>query len=161
MLSSALSEKIALLADKLMTSQLKLGTAESCTGGGLSYVLTSLAGSSVWFERGLITYSNAAKINLLHVSENTLNQYGAVSKETAIEMVEGLLMHHPLDVGVAITGIAGPEGGSEEKPVGTVWIAAKRKEAKTQVLPFLFHGNREIIRDKSIEAAIIQLLLIV
>jgi len=151
--------KLLQLAHQLINHHYKLGTAESCTGGGLSFLLTTLPGSSNWFERGLVTYSNEAKMSLLHVKNNTLDQYGAVSKETAHEMVEGLLTHHPVDVGIAITGIAGPDGGSVEKPVGTVWIACKTRGAPTQSTLFLFTGDRESIRSQSIDAAVDQVLL--
>lgn len=151
-------KKITRLAHYLITNQFKIGTAESCTGGGLSYLLTDIAGSSDWFERSLVTYSNASKVSLLQVSENTLHAFGAVSEETAQAMVEGLLHHHPVDVGVAITGIAGPQGGSADKPVGTVWIAVKIKDSPTHSVCYQFNGNRKNIRQKSIEAAIDQLL---
>lgn len=152
-----LQEKVIQLANRLNAKQLKLATAESCTGGGLSYLLTSLPGSSNWFERGLVTYSLTAKIALLGVKESTLEQYSAVSQETATEMVEGLLMHHPVDIGVAITGIAGPDGDSIKTPLGTVWIACKMHGHGTQAVHFLFAGDRETIRKKSITAAIDQL----
>lgn len=149
-----LDAKIAQLADYLLNKQLKMGTAESCTGGGLSNALTLLPGSSRWFDRGLITYSNEAKMSLLHVPAKTLLQYGAVSQETAHAMVDGLLGIHLLDAGIAITGIAGPDGGSTEKPVGTVWIAWKVKADKTESRHYQFNGNRAQIRQQSIEAAI-------
>lgn len=159
MFDAALCEKIAQLADSLISKHLKLGAAESCTGGGLSFALTSLSGSSRWFERGLVTYSNEAKMTLLHVKASTLLQYGAVSKETAHEMAEGLLLHHPIDLGIAITGIAGPDGGSPDKPLGTVWIAWKSRETATQSICHQFHGDRNYIRLASIEAAINHLLI--
>ena len=158
MSNATLSKKVTQLAEYLIANQLKIGTAESCTGGGLSYILTSIAGSSQWFERGLVTYSNEAKMSLLHVKKNTLVQFGAVSKETAHEMVEGLLKLYPIDIGIAITGIAGPDGGSEDKPIGTVWIACKSSTTKTESQCYQLSGNREAIRKSSIEVAINELL---
>lgn len=160
MSNTILCKKVTQLADYVIANRLKIGTAESCTGGGLSYTLTSIAGSSQWFERGLVTYSNEAKMSLLHVKKNTLVQFGAVSQQTAHEMVEGLLKLYPIDIGIAITGIAGPDGGSEDKPVGTVWIAWKRGTSETQSQCYQFSGDREAVRHSSIEAAINQLLLL-
>lgn len=158
MLNDRIRVSLAELADCLLSHSLKLGTAESCTGGGLSYVITALSGSSRWFERGLVTYSNQSKISLLGVSEHVLKQFGAVSKETAEAMVRGLLKHHPVDVGVAITGIAGPDGGSVDKPVGLVWIAWEKKNFPLQSRRFQFEGDREDIRIQSILASLHGLL---
>jgi nicotinamide-nucleotide amidase len=133
-------------AEELKAHKLTVATAESCTGGGLSYWLTSVPGSSDWFERGFVTYSNAAKTEMLGVNANTINQYGAVSEETAREMAEGILHHSPADLGIAITGIAGPDGGSAEKPVGTVWIAWSRKNFNTRAQAFVFTGDRQAVR---------------
>src|SRR3990167_3251020 len=104
----------------LKKHHLTLATAESCTGGGLSYWLTSVPHSSQWFERGFITYSNAAKIELLQVNPATLETFGAVSEPTAREMAEGALKHSQAKLSIAITGTAGPDGGTALKPVGTV-----------------------------------------
>ena len=103
--------------------RLLLATAESCTGGWAAQVITHTAGSSEWFDRGFVTYSNEAKINLLGVTPETLQQFGAVSQETAAKMAEGALKNSKALISLAITGIAGPTGGSAEKPVGTVWIS--------------------------------------
>ncbi len=134
----------------LLEKKLKIATAESCTGGGLSYWLTSVPGSSAWFDRGFVTYSNEAKIGMLGVNASTLNTFGAVSEETAKEMVQGALKFSNADIGVAITGIAGPEGGSEQKPVGTVWLAFYLRGNLPITEANLFTGNREIIRHESI-----------
>ena len=158
MVDSVWQEKITQLANQLNTKQLTLGTAESCTGGGLSYALTSTPGSSTWFECGLVTYSLAAKMSLLGVKQSTLDEYSAVSQETAKEMVDGLLERYPIDIGVAITGLAGPGGGSLAIPVGTVWIACKRRAHVPHAAHYLFTGDRETIREKSIAAAIDLLL---
>ena len=141
----------------LLNRQLKLTTAESCTGGGLSFYLTAQAGSSAWFESGLVTYSNEAKIELLGVKESTLLVAGAVSENTAREMAEGALHSKRADISISITGIAGPDGGSAEKPVGTVWFGIASQHGKTETFMFHFKGDREAIRMASIEQALIKL----
>jgi len=142
------------LANLLMQRQWKLVTAESCTGGGLAFALTSLAGSSQWFERGLVTYSNTAKIELLGVNPATLTQFGAVSQETAQEMAEGALRHSHAHISIAITGVAGPEGGTADKPVGTVWIACAAQHLATHCQLFTLSGDRDAIREQAIEQAL-------
>src|SRR3990167_8669961 len=112
---------------KLLASKQMLVNTESCTGGGVAYAITSIAGSSAWFDRGLVTYSNIAKEELLNVSSATLITEGAVSKQTAIEMALGALENNYATVSLAITGIAGPGGGTPSKPVGTVWFAWANK----------------------------------
>ncbi|HET8701387.1 MAG TPA: nicotinamide-nucleotide amidohydrolase family protein, partial [Nitrococcus sp.] len=102
---------------------LRLITAESCTGGWIAKVLTDVAGSSQWFERGVVVYSNAAKIELLGVSRHSLQSFGAVSREVAAEMARGAVARAPAEVSLAVTGIAGPDGGTPAKPVGLVWLA--------------------------------------
>lgn len=136
----------------------KLATAESCTGGGLSYWITSIPGSSDWFERGFVTYSDQAKIDTLGVNLETLTTFGAVSEQTAREMAEGTLQRSPAEVSIAITGIAGPTGGSAEKPVGMVWMAFARRGFTTKVQVDIFPGDREAVRLQSIENALITLL---
>jgi nicotinamide-nucleotide amidase len=110
------------LAGQLTAREWKLATAESCTGGGVAYQLTETAGSSAWFERGFVTYSNLAKVEMLGVKQSTLESFGAVSEQVVRAMAEGALSHSQAQVSIAITGIAGPEGGSKEKPVGSVWF---------------------------------------
>jgi nicotinamide-nucleotide amidase len=146
------------VASGLKKSGLTLATAESCTGGGLSYWLTSIPGSSDWFDRGFVTYSNQAKMDMLGVKESTLNNHGAVSEETAIEMAKGILQNSPADIGIAITGIAGPDGGTVEKPVGTVWIGVSGKHFKTHAECHVFTGDRQAVRLASIVKAL-ELLL--
>lgn len=141
-------------ARTLTQRQLMLATAESCTGGGLSYWLTSVPGSSAWFDRGFITYSNAAKIDLLAVAPLTLQQFGAVSRETVYEMAKNTLQKSRADVSIAITGIAGPEGGSEQKPVGTVWIAWAMRHVAPYCEITVFAGDRQQIRLASIAKAL-------
>lgn len=131
----------------------KLVVAESCTGGGVGESITSIAGSSAWFDRGFITYSNDAKIEMLGVDSAIINQHGAVSKETVLAMATGAVMRSAAQIGVAISGIAGPDGGSPEKPVGTVWIAwAGKIGRRAQV--FLFSGDRRAVRQQAVETAL-------
>ncbi len=140
---------------KLMLGQgLSLVTAESCTGGWIAKMATDLPGSSVWFERGFVTYSNAAKVELLGVSEKTLRDHGAVSVETVREMAEGALRHSHADLAVAVSGIAGPDGGTADKPVGLVWLAWCRKGERAQPEQFQFDGDRESIRQQAAEVAL-------
>lgn len=153
-MDQTVEQKIAEIATYLTNKKLKLATVESCTGGGLSYVFTNLPGSSNWFELGLITYSNEAKIQLVGVDEKTIANFGAVSEQTAIQMVDGLLAKYSVDIGISVTGIAGPDGGSEEKPIGTVWIAWKIKGKNTITNVYHFQGDRKSIREQSILAAI-------
>lgn len=141
-------------AHLLTESGLTLVTAESCTGGGLSYWLTSVPGSSLWFERGFVTYSNRAKTEMLKVDAHTINTVGAVSQETALAMAEGALHHSQADVSIAITGIAGPDGGSPEKPVGTVWLGFSGKNFNTITKHFIFTGDRQAIRLAAIAKAL-------
>jgi len=150
---------VASLARQCIQHGWKLATAESCTGGGLAYAITSIPGSSVWFERGFVTYSDAAKQELLGVNPQTLAQFGAVSKEVAIEMAEGVLKHAQAQVSAAITGIAGPDGGSKEKPVGTVWFAWSAQGKETKTLLVHFQGNRQEIREQAIETALLKIPL--
>lgn len=138
----------------------KLATAESCTGGGLAYWITSIAGSSDWFDRGFITYSNAAKQDMLGIPSKILNDYGAVSQEIALEMAQRALSKANADVSIAITGIAGPSGGSTEKPVGTVWIAWCTPSQEPSAKQYQFQGNRAEIRDEAIHAAMSELLFL-
>ena len=138
-----------------------VATAESCTGGWLGEVLTSVPGSSLWYERGFITYSNMAKREMLGVRTETLTRFGAVSEQTARAMAEGALGHSHADLAVAITGIAGPAGGSPEKPVGTVCFAWGARRVPVYSTSRRFSGNREAVRREAVKAAIegLQVLL--
>lgn len=145
------------LATSLSEAKLKVCTAESCTGGLIAKSLTDLAGSSAWFERGFVTYSNESKNEMLGVSESVIEQYGAVSEPVATAMAVGALKHSHADYSIAVTGVAGPGGGSDEKPVGTVWIGiASQNQVRAQ--KFLFDGDRELIRLMTMQLAIEQLL---
>ena len=131
-----------------------LASAESCTGGWIAKVLTDLSGSSAWFEAGVVSYSNEAKMSLLGVRQETLERTGAVSEETALEMVSGALTRLNASVAVAITGIAGPTGGTPEKPVGTVWIGWQRRGSAARAQLFHFAGDREAVRRQTVAAAL-------
>ncbi len=129
-------------------------TAESCTGGGVAHAITDTAGSSQWFSHGFITYSNLSKQQLLQVDGSDLESYGAVSQEVAEAMATGALKATQADVAIAVTGIAGPEGGSEQKPVGTVWITWAKKDSSIISQDFHFEGNRKSIRYQTVIEAI-------
>ncbi len=132
----------------------RLVTAESCTGGWIAKTVTDIAGSSDWFECGLAAYSYEAKQALLGVRPETLEHHGAVSRETVIEMVSGALSHTGATIAVAVTGIAGPGGGTDDKPVGTVWIGWKRRGGYPQAGLFHFDGDREAVRRQTVAAAL-------
>ena len=147
----ALAKKVG---EALRTANGSLVTAESCTGGWAAQVMTSVAGSSEWFERGFVTYSNASKQELLGVRAETLARHGAVSEETAREMARGALERSRGTVALAITGVAGPGGGTREKPVGTVCFAwARRGEAERSETQ-RFEGDREAVRRQSVVHAL-------
>ena len=131
-----------------------LVTAESCSGGWIAKTLTDIAGSSAWFECGVVAYSYEAKEALLGVRPETLEEHGAVSRETAIEMVSGALARYGASMAVSVTGIAGPGGGTADKPVGTVWIGWKRRGGYAQAELFHFDGDREAVRRQTVAAAL-------
>ena len=143
------------LGSLLVSKKFFFTSAESCTGGWLGQSVTSVQGSSFWFSYGFITYSNTSKINLLKVSKNTLEKFGAVSEEVVKEMVVGALKKSGADIGVAISGIAGPNGGSKDKPVGTVCLAWALKDDFIVSSTQLFDGNREQVRYHSVEKALL------
>ncbi len=146
------------LGGMLLERGWRSGTAESCTGGWIAKALTAVAGSSDWFEAGLVTYSNEAKINFLSVSPMTIAKYGAVSSETAKEMVEGLLQASGVDIGVSVTGIAGPTGGTMNKPVGTVWFGFSALGKETVTTCLQFDGSRDIVRSQAVDFALGRLI---
>ena len=156
----ALAERVG---QKLRGAGRRLATAESCTGGWVAKACTDVAGSSQWFECGFITYSNAAKVRDVGVSERTLVDHGAVSEAAVREMAAGALRVSGADVAVAISGIAGPDGGTPTKPVGTVWFSvAWRQGAAVVVIAErqVFGGNRELVRRRSVERALQMVLAI-
>ena len=142
------------IGQELINKGLKLATAESCTGGWVSKAVTDIDGSSQWFECALVTYSNQAKHELLGVEQALLDEHGAVSQATVKAMVLGLLDRCAADVGISISGVAGPGGGSEEKPVGTVWIAWAKPGQVIEARRFNFMGDRESIRRQSVAEAL-------
>ena len=131
-----------------------LALAESCTGGWVAQCITAIAGSSAWFDRGFVTYSNAAKIEILGVTENTLDQHGAVSEQTAREMALGALKHSHASIAAAITGIAGPDGGTQGKPVGTVCFAWATANGYIKTVTRHLSGDREEVRRVSVKIAL-------
>jgi len=148
-------EPIEALIGKMLTEKkLKLATAESCTGGNIAHILTTIPGSSEYFSGGVIAYSNSVKVNILGVSSADLTAYGAVSKLVAEQMAEGIKRITGTDISVSTTGIAGPSGGTLEKPVGTVWIAVSYKN-QTFSREFRFNGTRQIIIERTTQAALL------
>src|SRR5262252_3074258 len=152
-----LYELAARVAQKLRAADRRIVTAESCTGGWVAKALTDIPGSSQWFECGYVTYSNAAKMRDLGVAARTLETFGAVSEQTVREMAEGALRVSGANVALAVSGIAGPDGGAPGKPVGTVWFcAAARQGDATDIIAEdkLFSGDREFVRSRSVQHAL-------
>jgi nicotinamide-nucleotide amidase len=145
-----LAQLSATVGEACLQRRLLIATAESCTGGWAAQVITHTAGSSAWFERGFVTYTNAAKTDMLGVRLETLTQYGAVSEQTAAEMAAGALKNSNALISLAITGIAGPAGGSPDKPVGTVCFAWCVHNGTPLTERQQFHGDREVIRRKAV-----------
>ena len=154
---SALNDLARQVGEHLRERHDSLVTAESCTGGWIAKSVTDIAGSSDWFDCGMVAYSYEAKQALLGVRPQTLESEGAVSRETVIEMVSGALVHSGASVAVAVTGIAGPGGGSTDKPVGTVWIGWKRRGGYTRAELFHFDGDRDAVRRQTVAAALLGL----
>ena len=152
---SSLAEQVTL---ELRKRGWKLAAAESCTGGMLSATITDLPGSSDVFDRGFVTYSNQSKIDLLDVYQPILEGHGAVSEHTAQAMVGGVLKHSEAMIGVSVTGIAGPGGGSPEKPVGLVFIAVAIKGQPAQIFRHTFYGDRAAVRQQSVDSAFTHIL---
>ena len=157
-----MDKKIAVLAGEvaavLTEQKLTLAVAESCTGGALCQALTDIPGSSAWFDRGFITYSNQAKIDMLKVSPALLEQNGAVSFEAARAMVDGVHGQSNAELAIAITGIAGPGGGTAEKPVGTVFFGIGQKDQAVKIDKRRFKGERDEVRARSVEFVLKALL---
>lgn len=152
------TETLARLAGALQARRRWLATAESCTGGGIAAALTDTPGSSAWFDRGFVTYSNEAKQDMLGVSGETLRRFGAVSRETVSEMAAGAIARSRAGLSVAVSGIAGPGGGTPEKPVGTVWIAWAHDGGVDAVCEH-FPGDRAAVRAATVDAALAGLLV--
>jgi nicotinamide-nucleotide amidase len=142
------------IASVLQANGQVLATAESCTGGWIAKLLTDIPGSSGWFEASAVTYGNGAKQTMLGVTSATLERHGAVSRECALEMVAGALARFAATVAVAVTGIAGPSGGTPDKPAGTVWIAWQRQGEAMRAEIFHFDGDRDAVRRQTVAAAL-------
>jgi nicotinamide-nucleotide amidase len=152
--SVLIAADLQVITKKLLARGEKLATAESCTGGWLSKVITDLPGSSQWFERGYVVYSNDSKIECLGVQAQTLQEHGAVSEACVREMAAGALRMSRAQWAMAITGIAGPDGGSADKPVGTIWLACAMHGGAAVVRRMNFSGDRDAIRLQSVQSAI-------
>ena len=153
-----MSEVAQKVASRLKARSAMMVTAESCTGGWVAQELTAIAGSSSWFDRGFVTYSNAAKQEMLGVRAETLSRHGAVSEETAAEMATGALAHSAGSFSLAVTGIAGPTGGTPQKPVGTVCFAWATKGRSPRAETRRFSGDRDAVRRQSVEHALAGML---
>ena len=151
------SDLAAQLATELEKQGLMMATAESCTGGWISQALTAIPGSSNWFEGAIISYSNAVKHTFLDVSNDLLKEFGAVSKPVVEQMARGVAEGLNVPVSIAVSGVAGPGGGTREKPVGTVHIAWYCRE-KTYSEAFLFTGDRQKVREQAVEMALTELI---
>lgn len=156
--SCSIEELVQQLAAKLIEKGWMLATAESCTGGMIAAACTDLAGSSQWFDRGFVTYSNEAKTEMLGVHAELIEKHGAVSEEVVRAMAEGAIRHSRAQVSIAVTGIAGPGGGSAEKPVGTVWVGCHVKSS-TYIQQCQLTGTRSQIRNTSLACALQKLML--
>jgi nicotinamide-nucleotide amidase len=142
------------IGQRLLEKKWLLATAESCTGGWISQCITDISGSSQWFDRGFVTYSNQAKQEMLGVSVDTLSKYGAVSEQTVIEMAQGALANSRADITVAVSGIAGPGGGSLEKPVGLVWHAWLIRDQQPVLQSERYLGSRQQVRAQTVETVL-------
>ena len=151
-----ISINAAEIVTSLKQSSMRICCAESCTGGMIAAAITDIAGSSAVFSRGFVTYSNQAKINMLGVKPETLNLYGAVSGQTVSEMASGAITasEDEADFAVAVSGIAGPDGGTVEKPVGLVYICVLKKGEVGQVTRYVFDGDRQSVRTQTVENAL-------
>ncbi|MBK1693230.1 damage-inducible protein CinA [Chromatium weissei] len=150
----------ARLGELLQTRGWRLVTAESCTGGWVAKIITDIAGSSLWFDRGFVTYSNAAKQDMLGVNSALIAAQGAVSEAVVQAMVRGALAHSLAEIAIAISGIAGPNGGSISKPVGTVWIGWSLPNGSIHSRCFQFTGDREAVRYQAVTTALHELLML-
>ena len=148
-------ELAQVLGKKLTQAGLVTATAESCTGGGVAYAITEISGSSQCFDRSFVTYSNDAKIQMLDVDKQIIKEYGAVSEQVVEQMAAGAVRHSEADIAVAISGIAGPNGGTPEKPVGTVCISWYNAHCGSKTASYLFVGERSDVRTQAIRLALL------
>ena len=155
-----IDELAIVVGQKLLAKGWTITCAESCTGGGIGYALTEIAGSSGWFKQGIISYSNEAKQQLLAVPAETLDSYGAVSEQTVLAMAQGAATLAQAEVAIAVSGIAGPDGGTPDKPVGTVWFGFA-VNGQVQAIKQGFKGNRQQVRLKAIEFALSRVLRLI
>ena len=153
-----ISELAQQLGEHLKTHHITLATAESCTGGWIAKIITDLPGSSEWFEGSIVSYSNHLKKTALDVPTKMLETFGAVSSETVKAMTGGIFNRTTADIAASVSGIAGPDGGSDEKPVGTVWICWGTRGADLHAEVFQFKGNREAIRLQSVEQTLLAVM---
>ena len=151
---------ITRLAARANAKQLRICTAESCTGGLIAKSFTDIAGSSDWFECGFVTYSNQSKIDMIGVPESVIAEYGAVSEAVVNAMASGALRNCAADISIAVTGVAGPAGGSDDKPVGTVWIGVASSQQQIAI-KYHFDGDREAIRQATMRQAIEDVLRLI
>lgn len=149
---------VSRIAESLIQSHVSLTTAESCTGGRIAQELTAIPGSSAWFDRGFVTYSNTSKTEMLGVSEQTLKQYGAVSEQTVREMAQGALLHSHAYWSLSVSGVAGPGGGTNRNPVGSVWFAWAGKNGYLQSERCHFKGDRTTVREQAVLHALTGML---
>ena len=152
--TSDTTSAIQTLASLALKKNCVLATAESCTGGLIAAAFTEVSGSSAWFDRGFVTYSNSAKQQMLGVADSVLEMHGAVSEATVIAMAEGAVARSDASVAVSVSGVAGPSGGSAEKPVGTVWIACAGDGFAAVANHFVFSGNRQSVRQQAVDCAV-------
>ena len=158
-ITEAALKDLALELGECMTAKgIKLACAESCTGGWLSKIITDLPGSSAWFETSIVCYSNDSKTQLLGVPAKHLEEFGAVCGETVLAMTDGLFERTAANVAISISGVAGPDGGSEDKPVGLVWLCWGKRDKSSYAHFYNFEGDREQVRLQSIETALNALL---
>jgi len=157
-MGQSLTTNIEAVAQLLKAKDLRMATAESCTGGGIAQALTSIAGSSDWFECGFVSYSNESKQSMLGVKPQTLAEHGAVSKAVVKEMATGAVAHSNAQLAVAVSGVAGPDGGTPDKPVGCVWVAWALDGQTTDATCFHFQGDRESVRYQTVEVAVVGIL---
>ncbi len=153
-MSKKIIQIISQLSPLLIKKNKIIATAESCTGGFIAKSLTDIDGSSQWFECSIVSYSNQSKIDLLGVQQQTIDQYGAVSQPVVKEMVFGLLDRCNANIGISVSGIAGPDGGTVEKPVGCVWIAWATPGVFIEAIKYQFSGDREAVREQSVIEAL-------
>jgi len=156
--TKTVQELAALLGEKLSQAGLVAATAESCTGGGVAYAITEISGSSQWFDRSFVTYSNSAKTQMLGVDASMIEEYGAVSIPVVEAMSFGAIKNSNADISVAISGIAGPDGGTVEKPVGTVCIAWYSEKNGHKSETYLLAGDRAEVRYQAIRMALLGLI---